>query len=275
MATRSASRMCRCAAWLVGLAVTTPGWAAADGPGTVATDSPRVHPADAARLLANVVHLADNDIRIRTAAGLAVAIDPMAGAAELEARGVRMPAPALILITHPHLDHYNIVVLRDYAQRNPLLVVAGPPDVAKYAKASGVVVTEVAPARDYTLAGVAFRTVPAYHLDEPGHPRESGWVGYALRLDGVTYYVTGDTQPLPEMADVEPDVLLAPVFGCGSNIGQALEMVRLCAPKVVVPVHNGGQGDAISEFLARLPGFVEGAHYRDGRLIVARRSPPR
>jgi L-ascorbate metabolism protein UlaG (beta-lactamase superfamily) len=232
---------------------------------------PRARPVDPARLLANVVHLSDNDVRFRTSGGISVFVDPMAGAPDLEARNVRLPDPNLILITHPHLDHYNVVVLRDYARRNPRLVVAGPGDVAAYAWASGVAVTVVKPAQDYTLGGVSFHTVPAYYLEGTDHPRERGWVGYVLRLDGATYYVPGDTQPLPEMAEVKADVLFPSVFGCGSNIEQALEMVRLCAPRLVVPVQTSGHDDIVRAFLATLPHGVQGAYYADAKLIVTRR----
>jgi L-ascorbate metabolism protein UlaG (beta-lactamase superfamily) len=217
-----------------------------------------------------VVHLSDNDIRFRTSSGVTVFVDPMAAATDLQVRRARMSRPDLILITHPHLDHFNVVVLLDYAKRNRRLVVAGPADVVRYARVDGVDVTEVAPGTSYTLAGVAFRTVPAYYLDGSDHPRASGWVGYVLRLDGVTYYVTGDTQPLPEMAEIRPDVLLPPVEGCGSNIDQALTMVRMCAPRVVVPVHTGGEDDVVNEFLARLPPGVQGACYKDGKLRIGR-----
>jgi L-ascorbate metabolism protein UlaG (beta-lactamase superfamily) len=243
--------------------------AAAAAPGT-AEPPPPAAAADAARLLARVLHLSENDVRLRTARGVGVAVDPMVGAEELRARKVQLPDPSLILVTHAHGDHYNIAVLRDYARRNPGVVVAAPPDVARYAAASGVAVMEVAPGREYTLAGVAFRTVPAYHAEGVEHPLEKGWVGFVVRIDAATYYVTGDTQPLPEMAGLKPDVLLTPVFGCGSNIELALEMVRLCAPRVVVPLHSGGHGDVIARFLAGLPRDVTGAHYEEARLILGR-----
>ena len=58
--------------------------------------------------------------------------------------------------------------------------------------------------------------VPAYNVDkfrapgQPYHPRESGGVGYVVALDGVRYYHAGDTDAVPEMADVHCDVALLP-----------------------------------------------------------------
>ena len=116
--------------------------------------------------------------------------------------------------------------------------------------------------------GIGFRTVPAYFLEEPLQPKGSGWVGYVLKIDGAAYYVTGDTQPLAEMADVKADVLFPLVYGCGGNLDQALQMVALCKPSVVVPVHTGGEEEVIREFLARLPKGVHGAYYTNGKLVA-------
>jgi L-ascorbate metabolism protein UlaG (beta-lactamase superfamily) len=226
---------------------------------------------DAARLLANVLHLNDNDVRFRTSQGRTVFVDPMAGPADPVATRRGMTKPDLILFTHSHRDHYDVVVLKGYVDRNPGLVVAGPADVVTYAKVDGIEAREVKPGQEYIMAGVRFRTVPAYFLDG-SHPREKGWVGYVLSLDGASYYVTGDTQAVPEGAAVQADVLFPPLFGCGANVEQALAMVAACRPTVAVPVHSGGEKDVTGAFLSRLPPGVQGASFEDGRLVVQSRA---
>jgi L-ascorbate metabolism protein UlaG (beta-lactamase superfamily) len=229
---------------------------------------------DAARLLANVLHLTDNDVRFRTSKGRTVFVDPMAGPADPVATRRGMTKPDLILITHSHRDHYDVVVLKGYAAGNPRLVVAGPADVVTYAKVDGLEVKEVKPGQEYTMAGFHFRTVPAYFLDG-SHPREKNWVGYVLNLDGAFYYVTGDTQAVPEMAAVEADVLFPPLYGCGANVEQALAMVAACRPSMAVPVHTGGEEDVIQAFLSRLPPGVQGAYFKDGTIVARPRAATR
>lgn len=224
---------------------------------------------DAARVLGSVVHLTDNDVRFRTTRGTVVMVDPVFLPECPPVKKSGMARADLILITHIHADHFDPVALRVYAKGNPALLLAGPADVLAVARASGISVamTEVVPGREYSLAGIRVRTLPAYFLGDPPHPRGSGWVGYLLTIDGTICYVTGDTQPLPEMADLKPDVLFPILMGCGGNLEQALEIVTLCKPRVVVPVHTGGAEDVIQQFLARLPQGVKGAHYKDGTLV--------
>jgi L-ascorbate metabolism protein UlaG (beta-lactamase superfamily) len=151
------------------------------------------------------------------------------------------PKADLILVTHEHGDH------------------ASPDDVAKIRKADTVIVAPaaaaaklsgeiktVAPGAELTVKGIAIRTVPAYNLTKfrspgvPYHPKEAGHVGYLLRVDGVRIYHAGDTDHIPEMAGLAPDVALLPVSG--TYVMTAEEAVGAAAaigPKVAVPMHVG------------------------------------
>jgi L-ascorbate metabolism protein UlaG (beta-lactamase superfamily) len=146
------------------------------------------------------------------------------------------PAPPadLILITHPHYDHLS---QDDIARiRRPLTVVLGPKEVAD--KLPGAMV--VAPGQTVTVAGVQVRTVPAYNPAKRFHPKSAGYVGYVLTVNGVTYYHAGDTDEIPEMAGLAPDVALLPVSGTYVMTPQeAAAAARAICPKVVVPMHWG------------------------------------
>ena len=85
-------------------------------------------------------------------------------------------------------------------------------------------------------------------------------------MNGARYYVTGDTQPLPEMAATKPDVIFPLLSGCGGNTEQALKMAGLSGARFVVPVHHGGQVETIKKYVARLPEGVQSAYYLDGKL---------
>jgi L-ascorbate metabolism protein UlaG (beta-lactamase superfamily) len=220
------------------------------------------------KLLKGVVHLRDNDIRfVRKGGGIAF-VDPTAGPADALAMKAGLVKPDLILITHPHGDHFQPAVLQEYIKANPQVVLAGPAEVVKLAQEKGIAGMQVVtPNQTYTLAGFEFSTVPAYfEKKEWNHPPAGQWVGYVLALNGARYYVTGDTQPLPEMAAAKADVVFPLLYGCGGNTDQALEMAKLSGARLVVPVHTGGQVETIKKYVARLPQGVQSACYLDGKL---------
>ena len=227
-----------------------------------------------AQWLTGIIHLSDNDVRFRTADGVRIFVDPVTGPTDERVVKSDTVKPDLILITHSHSDHFRPDVLREYRKLNPSVVLAGPGDVAKLAQEQGVgEVKVVIPGRDYTLAGINFQTVRACFLEGQSHPSAKLWVGYVLRLNKTRYYVTGDTEPLPEMAKLNVDVIFPLLFGCGGNLEQALQLAATCKARLVVPVHttgsNGLEEEVVKKYLARLPKTVQSAYYKDGKLITA------
>ena len=223
------------------------------------------------KLLKGIVHLNDNDLRFARKGGGVVFIDPTTGPADALAVKGGLVKPDLILITHPHGDHFQPAILQEYIKANPQVVLAGPAEVVKLAQEKGITGMQViAPNESYQMAGFAFATVPAYfEKKEQNHPQAGGWVGYVLSLNGARYYVTGDTQPLPEMATTKPDVIFPLLSGCGGNTKQALKMASLSGARMVVPVHHSGQVETIKKYVAQLPEGVQSAYFLDGKLVVA------
>jgi L-ascorbate metabolism protein UlaG (beta-lactamase superfamily) len=146
-----------------------------------------------------------------------------------------LPPADLILITHDHFDHLS------------------PADVAKLHQASTVVVapkevvgklsvpiTAIAAGESKTAAGIKVKAVPAYNTNKTFHPKEDGKVGFIFTVSGVTYYHAGDTDVIPEMTGLAPDVALLPVSGTYVMTAQeAAKAARAIKPKVAVPMHYG------------------------------------
>jgi L-ascorbate metabolism protein UlaG (beta-lactamase superfamily) len=219
-------------------------------------------------MLKGVVHLNDDDVRFRSADGVIVYVDPTAGPTDSLVAALGIERPDLILITHPHEDHFQPAVIRDYLKMNPKAVVAGPAEVVKLAKEKGIEsMREVEPGQAYELAGVKIKTVPAYFSEGDSHPKASGWVGYVLSLDGKRFYVTGDTEPVSEMGGVNADVIFPLLYGCGGNLDLAVKMVSISKAALVVPVHHSGQKEVIQKFIGKLPAGVQAVYFMGGRLV--------
>lgn len=174
--------------------------------------------------------------------GQTIYIDPV----DMEYSGARAkhlfdaPEPAdIILLTHHHTDHCNPDSFK--RMRTPATIIVGPRGCADKVKG---LVQEVKPGTTVTLGVTPVRVVHAYNIvrqREPGipfHSRGSG-VGYIVTLDGHTIYHSGDTEPIPEMAEIDGvDVALLPVDGHYTMTPEeAFQCAATVKAKVVIPMH--------------------------------------
>jgi L-ascorbate metabolism protein UlaG (beta-lactamase superfamily) len=180
--------------------------------------------------------------------GKAIVIDPFQ---------VKQCEPAdIILISHEHYDHCS------------------PEDVKKIRKDSTVIVTEaqsaaklsgdvrvVQPGDKLTVSGIPIEAVPSYNTNKSFHPKENGWLGFIVTVDGVRIYHAGDTDRIPEMGSFQVDIALLPVSGTYvMTAEEAVEAARMIKPKVVIPMHYGaivGSADDAKRFSEALQGTCE------------------
>ena len=149
----------------------------------------------------------------------------------------------VILISHQHTDHCSPA---DVARiRGPQTVVIANPAAAQKLPEP---VRVLRPGERTTAAGVEIEAVPAYNVRRfrapgvPFQPREAQHVGYIVTVeDGQRLYFAGDTDRIPEMADIDCDVALLPVGGTYTmDAAEAAEAATVIEPGVAVPMHWGG-----------------------------------
>lgn len=102
---------------------------------------------------------------------------------------------------------------------------------------------------EYEYSGVSVRGVMTPVPLEL--PREQRNVAYSIELDGINVCHLGDiaqpltTRQVDELAPV--DVLLVPTGGgCTLDLDQVLQTMQDLEPKIVIPMHHGGNGSGVS-----------------------------
>lgn len=146
----------------------------------------------------------------------------------------------VLFITHDHYDHWSPEdAAKVIASQTILVVPIHLLESAKEAFPSHEVVG-LEPGDKVEVCGLAVEAVPAYNLDKDFHKREHGGLGYLVMMDGVRYYISGDTDDTPEVEAVSCDVALVPIGGTYTMTpGEAAKAINMMSPRAVIPTHYG------------------------------------
>lgn len=150
----------------------------------------------------------------------------------------KFPKADLVVITHEHGDHLDptsIAALRKADTR--IILNESSRKKLGYGEA-------LEHGKDLQIADFALRAVPAYNVTAGRtnyHPRERKDNGYVVTLGDLRIYVAGDTEPIPEMADLGSiDVAFLPMnLPFTMTPEQAAEAARMVRPKILYPYHFG------------------------------------
>lgn len=154
-------------------------------------------------------------------------------------RGIYKDAD-IIFITHDHYDHYSEEDIQKVRKENTTIVV--PEDLKNKAMKlfkTNYIIT-VQPNQKYKFDNFIFETIPAYNINKEFHPKSKKWVGYILEIEGIRYYIAGDTDVTEEDKKVKCDVALVPIGGTYTmDYKQAAELINEIKPKIAIPIHYG------------------------------------
>ncbi len=160
----------------------------------------------------------------------------------------------IILLTHDHYDHCSPADVEKL--RGPGTTVIANNMASKVVDG----VTVLRPWQVLNVDRACIKAVPAYNSH---HPKEFEGLGYVISLDHYDIYYAGDTDLIPEMSMIHPDIAILPIGGRQTmGYESAAEAVRQLRPRWVIPSHwgspaEGGTALDVRLFAERVSGLAE------------------
>ena len=169
----------------------------------------------------------------------------------------------IVFITHDHYDHYSEEDIDKVINENTTIII--PEELLTKILRKGInknAVITVESNKEYMVQGIKFETIPAYNTNKTFHPKENDWVGYIITLDGIRYYIAGDTDITEENRKVKCDVAFVPVGGTYTmDFKEAAQLINEIQPKIAVPIHYGsvvGTNQDATDFVKLLHPSIKG-----------------
>ena len=165
-------------------------------------------------------------------------IDPVTDLNGVVTDYTKLPKADYIIVTHEHFDHFDKAAM-DTLTKDGSTIITNDSVAGIYGKGDVM-------ANGYEKSlreDIHLKAVPAYNTTaghEKFHPkgRDNGFI---LTLDNFRIYIAGDTEDIPEMADIKDiDVAFLP---CNQPYTMTPEQLnkatRVIQPKVLFPYHYG------------------------------------
>ena len=170
--------------------------------------------------------------------GKEIQIDPVTKLGEKTIDLAAMPKTDYLFITHEHFDHFDTAAINLLNGDNTQLITN-----QRCAEMLGYGTVMANGDMLQLDDDITLEAVPAYNTTEGRqqfHPkgRDNGFI---LTLDGLRVYIAGDTEDIPEMAEITNiDVAFMP---CNQpytmTVEQLVNAARMVKPKVLFPYHYG------------------------------------
>ena len=145
----------------------------------------------------------------------------------------------IIFITHSHYDHMDFESINKV--KNADTIIVAPESIKSEIDGLGLKdYIYLNPNDEISVDNINIKTIPAYNISKPFHPRDNNWLGYIVTYNDITYYVAGDTDKTKESENVKCDIALVPIGGHFTmDTNEATELVKTINPQVVIPTHYG------------------------------------
>ena len=170
--------------------------------------------------------------------GKQIMVDPVTKLGDKTIDYAAMPKADYVLVTHEHFDHLDTAAIKQLTGDHTQLITN-----QRCAETLGYGQVMANGDRLQLVDDISVEAVPAYNTTpdhQQFHPkgRDNGFI---LTLDGLRVYIAGDTEDIPEMADIHDiDVAFLP---CNQpytmTVEQLVNAAQMVKPKVLFPYHYG------------------------------------
>ncbi len=187
-------------------------------------------------------------------------IDPVSHLGNRSIDYTTMPTADFILVTHEHHDHLDKEAIHNLSHELYTQVIANQASAEILGKS---IVMANGDKRTLTDK-ITLEAVPAYNTTEGHlqfHPKGRD-NGYILTIDGLHIYIAGDTEYIPEMANIKDiDIAFLPCnHPYTMTPEQVIKVAKIIRPKVLFPYHYSNTD--LSAIPAELPDIdVRIRHY--------------
>ena len=136
----------------------------------------------------------------------------------------------VILIGHHHSEHFSLADINK--MRGAQTRIFGNETVAQEIEGCEV----LRPWQSVVIDRACIKAVPAYSPSGWQHPLADGGLGFVISLNYFDIYYAGDTQIIPEMTRLRPDIAILPIDGNGTlTVHEAVDVVKQMRPRWVIP----------------------------------------
>lgn len=143
----------------------------------------------------------------------------------------------VILISHLHNPYFSVADIEKL--RGPQTRVLTNESVARELGQCEI----LRPWQSILIDRAAIKAIPAYSIKGWRYPASDGGLGFMVSLDYYDVYYAGDTEHIPEMERIKPDIAILPIDGNSTlTAHEAAEVVKQMRPRWVIPC-NWGTGD--------------------------------
>lgn len=136
----------------------------------------------------------------------------------------------VILVGHHHNEHFSMADITKL--RGPQTQILTNEYVAQEIEGSKI----IRPWQSMMIDRAGIKAIPAYSPLSTQHPQVDGGLGFIISVNYYDIYYAGDTQIIPEMSTIHPDIAILPIDDNGTlSVQDAAEVVKQMRPRWVIP----------------------------------------